>query len=85
MEGRLVSWLKVAGAAGFALIGAIPLIKGDPYLTNVMPLGREGELLSTGFLPLINCAVGIEVAAGFLLLIAAFLRQLLVIRKEKKS
>jgi multicomponent Na+:H+ antiporter subunit B len=85
VEGHLVGWLKVAGAAGFALIGVIPLLRREPYLMNILPLGKEGELLSAGFLPLVNCAVGIEVAAGFLLLIAAFLRQVLVIRKGRKS
>lgn len=84
VEGPAVSLFKVTGAAAFALIAAIPMLRNHPYMLNVMPLGKSGELLSTGFLPLFNLSVGIEVAAGFLLLIAAFLRQVLVIRKRRR-
>ncbi|HJV33858.1 MnhB domain-containing protein [Geomonas sp.] len=83
MEGHVVTLFKVTGAAAFALLGVIPMLRHHPYMLNVMPLGKAGELLSSGFLPLDNCSVGLEVAAGFLLLISAFLRQVLVIRKRR--
>ncbi|HJV64420.1 MAG TPA: MnhB domain-containing protein [Geomonas sp.] len=85
VAGHLVTLFKVAGAAAFALMAAIPTLKGHPYMLNVMPLGKAGELLSAGFLPLYNCSVGIEVAAGFLLLLSSFLRQVLAIRKRRPS
>jgi multicomponent Na+:H+ antiporter subunit B len=85
VEGHLVSYLKVAGAGGFALLAAAPLFVGKPSLFNILPLGTAGELFSAGNLPLLNLLVGIEVAAGFLLLISAFLRQVLIVRKEKRS
>ncbi|GFO63775.1 hypothetical protein M1B72_08275 [Geomonas paludis] len=79
-----VSHLEATGAAGYVLVGVLALPAGYNYLHNLLPLGDKGELLSTGMLPLLNIAVGTEVAAAFLLLIAAFLRQVLVIRREKK-
>ncbi len=75
--------LEAAGAAGFALVAFLPWVMHEPFMQNILPLGRTGELLSAGNLPLYNCAVGLEVGAAFLLLIAAFLRQVLVIRKGK--
>jgi multicomponent Na+:H+ antiporter subunit B len=85
VSGHTVGFFEVAGAAGFALIAALPLLRHQPYMLNLLPLGKAGELFSTGTLPLFNCAVGIEVAAAFLLLISAFLRQVLMIRKGKGS
>ncbi len=83
--GDTVARFEVAGAAVFLLLGTIPLFTGRPYLQNVLPLGQLGELFSTGLLPLFNSAVGIEVTAAFLLVISAFLRQVLLIRKGKHS
>ncbi|WP_136526720.1 MnhB domain-containing protein [Geomonas ferrireducens] len=82
---HLASHLEAAGAMSYAMIGALPLLSDYHYMRNLFPLGVSGELLSTGTLPLLNTAVGIEVASAFVLLIAAFLRQVLVIRREKKS
>ncbi len=82
---HLVSHLEAAGAMSYAVIGALPLLSGYHYMRNVLPLGDAGDLLSTGTLPMFNTAVGVEVASAFVLLIAAFLRQVLVIRREKKS
>ncbi len=38
-----------------------------------------GTLLSAGTIPVINLAVGLEVAAGFTLLLSEFLEQTLVL------
>lgn len=85
VEGHVVSFIEVAGAGGFALLAALPLCSGKSAMFNILPLGEAGELFSAGNLPLLNLLVGIEVAAGFLLLISAFLRQVLIIRKGKPS
>ncbi|WP_224981835.1 MnhB domain-containing protein [Geomonas agri] len=79
-----VSHLEAGGAAGYVIIGLLALPAGYRYLHNLLPLGDKGELLSAGTLPLLNITVGTEVTSAFLLLIVAFLRQVLVIRKEKK-
>lgn len=79
-----VALCEAAGAASFAVIGALSVFAGNAYMLNFLPLGKAGDLLSTGTLPLYNCAVGTEVTAAFLLLISAFLRQVLMIRKGEK-
>jgi len=69
------------GAAGYVAIGLLGVAAGATFLTNVLPLGQPGALLSAGTIPLINMAIGLEVAGGFMLLISEFLEQTLVIRR----
>jgi multicomponent Na+:H+ antiporter subunit B len=80
-----VTLFKAGGAAAFALVAAVPLFQDAPFMKNTLPLGEAGKLFSAGTVPIFNCAVGIEVAAGFVLLIAAFLRQVTTIRKRKEK
>lgn len=68
------------GAAGYVAIGLVGLIWGTAFLDNIGPLGTIGRLNSAGLVPLIDVAVGVEVAAGFVLLLTAFLRQAIVLR-----
>jgi multicomponent Na+:H+ antiporter subunit B len=69
------------GAAAYVAIGLLGVAAGAAFLTNVLPLGRPGALLSAGTIPPINLAVGLEVAGGFVLLLSEFLEQTLVIRR----
>jgi multicomponent Na+:H+ antiporter subunit B len=69
------------GAAGYVAIGLLGVAAGTSFLTNVLPLGQPGALLSAGTIPPINMAIGLEVAGGFVLLISEFLEQTLVIRR----
>ena len=48
---------------------------GWPFLTNILPLGKAHELTSGGTIALISAATGLEVAAGFILLLHAFLQE----------
>ena len=66
---------EAAGAGVYVLIGLIGVCVGVPFLTNVLPLGTSGEPTSAGTMPLISLATGIEVAAGFVLLIYGFLEK----------
>ena len=68
------------GAAGYVVVGVVGLLAGAVYLTNVVPLGQPGNVLSGGTIPILNAVVGIEVAGGFVLLVSEFLDQLAVIR-----
>jgi multicomponent Na+:H+ antiporter subunit B len=77
----LVEVAKAAGAAAFVLIGLSGLIAGGAFLENVLPLGDPGNLLSGGAIPLLSCAVGLEVAGAFVLLASEFLDQLLIVRR----
>ena len=71
------TWMDIAdaaGAGGYALIGIGSLLAGGAFLQNMMRLGKTGELLSGGMILPINCAVGLEVAGGFILLFTEFLK-----------
>lgn len=67
--------MEGAGAAGFVLIGMLAWIWGRPFLTNVLPLGKPHELTSGGTMALISISTGLEVAAGFILLLYGFLQE----------
>jgi multicomponent Na+:H+ antiporter subunit B len=69
------------GAAGYVAVGLLGVAAGATFLANVLPLGHPGALLSAGTIPVINLAVGLEVAGGFVLLLSEFLEQTLVIRR----
>ena len=77
----LLDLAESSGAAGFVAVGLLGLAAGATFLENVLPLGQPGTLLSSGMIPLINLAVGLEVAAGFVLLLSEFLEQTLVVRR----
>jgi multisubunit Na+/H+ antiporter MnhB subunit len=67
--------LEGAGGAGFLLIGMLAWFWQRPFLTNVLPLGKAHELTSGGTIALISISTGLEVAAGFVLLLYAFLQE----------
>ena len=76
----LIEVSEAIGAGAFALIGFAGLVGGVAYLENVLPLGDIGALNSAGTVPLINLSVGLEVAAGFVLILVEFLEQTLMVR-----
>lgn len=74
---------EAIGAGAFVLIGALAWIWGRPYLTNILPLGKTHELTSGGTIALISIATGLEVGAGFTLLLYAFLQENLLPTGQK--
>lgn len=80
----LVEFLEGAGAAGYALIGMAALAMGAAFLTNVIPLGTTGDVLSSGTIAAISACVGVEVAAGFTLIIFEYLREILSQKKNEE-
>lgn len=76
----LVEVAEACGAGGYIAIGFAGLILGGSYLRNVAALGQTGMINSGGTIALIDLATGLEVAAGFVLLLYAFLEQTLEIR-----
>jgi multicomponent Na+:H+ antiporter subunit B len=70
-----------AGAAGFALMAVGGLVFGLAALHNFLGYGVVGSLWSAGTIPLLNTAVGIEVAGGLTLIVAEFLDQALLRRR----
>jgi multicomponent Na+:H+ antiporter subunit B len=74
--------LELSGAAGYLVVGLVGLATAGGFLSNWGPLGRVGQVNSAGVVPVINVAVGAEVGAGFVLLLSAFLRQTIVLRRQ---
>jgi multicomponent Na+:H+ antiporter subunit B len=72
----LLEIVEAVGAAGYGVIGVIPIMVGVPLLTNVFPLGTTGNLFSAGSIALISACVGVEVAAAFILLSYEYLREI---------
>ncbi|HEY7389658.1 MAG TPA: MnhB domain-containing protein [Bryobacteraceae bacterium] len=73
----LIEVAEALGAGGYALVGIMGLLAGLPFLTNVLPLGKVGDVFSSGTVLWIDLAVGLEVSAGFLVLMWAFLEEAL--------
>jgi multicomponent Na+:H+ antiporter subunit B len=76
----LVEAAEALGAGGYAVIGAVPLFLHMDFLYNFLPLGRTGDVFSSGTVALIDLSVGMEVAGGFIVLLLAFLEEALVRR-----
>ncbi|WP_030411271.1 MnhB domain-containing protein [Streptomyces sp. NRRL S-1448] len=64
-----------AGEAAYVLVGAAALLAGWAFLGNFLPYGTFNTLSSGGTVPLLNAAIGMEVAAGVVVLLARFLDQ----------
>ena len=69
--------IEALGAASYALIGVAPLIAGVPFLTNILPLGKTGDVFSAGNIGLISACVGFEVTAAFLLVTFTYLQEII--------
>lgn len=73
---RPLAWCEIteaAAAATFVLVGIAGLVVAGGFLANFLPHGRFSELNSGGTVALLNIAVGAEVAAGVVVLLAQFL------------
>jgi multicomponent Na+:H+ antiporter subunit B len=85
---RPLRWYEYGESAGMGAVvalGIAGLAMGAGFLANVLPAGRFGQLLSAGTVPLFSVAVGIEVAAGVVVLLAGFLEQDLAIAKGRSG
>jgi multicomponent Na+:H+ antiporter subunit B len=70
---ELVELADAAGAAAYVLIALGGAVFGTVVMANFLPFGTVGSLLSGGTIPLLNVAVGIEVAGGITLILTEFL------------
>lgn len=64
------------GAGAYALIGIATLVAGGVFLQNMLPFGKVDSLFSSGTIVVINLFVGLEVAAGFAVLVAEFVEEI---------
>lgn len=82
---RWIEFAEAVGAGSYVLVGIGGLLQAGAFLQNVLPLGSMGSWLAGGTIPLINFAVGLEVAAGFALLFAEFLEETRACAQEDLS
>lgn len=83
---RPLSWYEVSdavAAGAFAVLGGSGLFLAGGFLANFLPYGQFGDLFSAGTVPLLNLAVGCEVASGMIVLLAQFLAQALTVRASR--
>lgn len=78
----LMEYGESIGAGAFACFGVAAALAGAGFLGNLLPLGSFGDLFSSGSVLLLSSAVGVEVASGVVVLLAAFLRQTIEIRPK---
>lgn len=74
---HLMEFFEALGAAAYAVVGLAALALGVPFLTNILPLGQTGDVFSSGTIAMISVCVGVEVAAGFMLVTFEYLREIL--------
>lgn len=67
-------------AGAFAVLGIAGLVATGSFLTNFIATGSFGAVFSAGTVAVLNGIVGVEVAAGLIVLIAHFLDQEILIR-----
>ncbi len=79
----LVEISEAVGAGGYAVIGLAALAAGGMFLENFIPQGTVGDVISGGTIALIDVTVGLEVAAGFVVLLTAFLEETLRIEPKE--
>jgi multicomponent Na+:H+ antiporter subunit B len=73
------------GEAAYLVTGLAVMLGGAAFLTNTLPLGTFNTLASGGTVPLLNAAVGLEVACGIVVLLARFLDQAVALPAEGGS
>jgi multicomponent Na+:H+ antiporter subunit B len=74
----LVEVAEAVGAGAFVLVALGGLVFAGSAMENFLPLGTAGELLSAGTIPVLNVAVGVEVAAAVTLILTELLDQALL-------
>ncbi len=70
----VLDYADASGAGAYAVVGLATMIASGVFLENALPLGTTKQLFSGGMIPVINLAVGLEVAGGFILVFAEFLK-----------
>ena len=77
MTRPLIEISEAVGAGLFVVIGLSAMFAGLPLFTNDLPMGKSHVLTSAGTIPLISLVTGLEVTAGFVLLLDGFLQETL--------
>ncbi|WP_019067978.1 MnhB domain-containing protein [Streptomyces hokutonensis] len=81
---RPVGFYEIAdalAASAYLVLGLAGLVAGTAFLANFLPYGTFNTLSSGGTVPLLNAAIGMEVACAVVVLLARFLDQAVEIEK----
>jgi multicomponent Na+:H+ antiporter subunit B len=70
--------LEAAGAGGYVALGIGGLVAGDRFLSNFLPVGLKGSLLSGGTIASLSAVVGLEVAGAITVIVTEFVDQRLL-------
>lgn len=76
-------FLEAFGAFSFAALGVAALFIAGALLQNIMPLGQTGATVSSGTIYFLSCAVFVEIACGFTVLMLVFLKQMQQTEEEE--
>jgi multicomponent Na+:H+ antiporter subunit B len=76
----LVEVAEAVGAAAYVLVAIGGIVFATVAMENFLGFGTEGSLLSGGTIPVLNVAVGVEVAGAMTLILTEFLDQALLRR-----
>lgn len=76
---RIFEVSEGAGLVLFIAIGIAGLALGGDLFANVIPYGQMAQLVSSGTVVLLSCAVGMAVVSSVVVLLAGFLDQALVL------
>ncbi len=79
---RLIGISEAVGAAAYILIGGACVALGGSFLQNVLPLGQSGSITGGGTVVFIDLGVGLEVSAGFVLILLVYLEELMEEKEE---
>jgi multicomponent Na+:H+ antiporter subunit B len=79
---ELVDIADGLGAATFAAVGLAGIALAGSFLANMVSFGTFGQLFSAGTVPVLNVAVGLEVFAGVVAILAKFLEQDITVIKQ---
>ena len=77
--------LEAIGAGGYIVIGLAGLIAGMRFLSNFLPLGTVGSLLSSGTITSLSTIVGLEVAGALTLIVSEFVDQRLLVGDDRST
>lgn len=73
-------------AGAYLVLGLAGVLAGTAFLANtLLPYGTFNTLSSGGTVPLLNAAIGMEVASAVVVLLARFLEQAVEIEEEQGS
>jgi multicomponent Na+:H+ antiporter subunit B len=68
-----LSVAESTGSVAYVLTAVAGIAFAGAFFANWLPRGSFGELFSAGFMPLLNCAIALKVAAGFFTIAILFI------------